>query len=76
MVECGLGWFAGKNLHQAELPKVIEKLEAEIAKLEGLMVDPALFTADPDKFQKASDALVARHEMLSDAEAEWMELGG
>ncbi len=51
----------------AELPKVIEKLE-------GLMADHALFKADPDKFQKASDALVARHEMRSDAEAEWMEL--
>ena len=58
----------------AELPEVIEKLEADIAKLEGLMADPELFTTQPEKFQKASDALVARHEMLANAEAEWMEL--
>ena len=58
----------------AALPEVMEKLETEITKLESLLADPELFTADPAKFQKASDALVVRHEMLSDAEAEWMEL--
>ena len=56
------------------LPDVISKLEAEIGKLETLMADPDLFTMHPEKFQKASDALIARHDMLSDAEAEWMEL--
>ncbi len=57
-----------------ELPSVIERLEQEIAKLEALLSDPDLFTQQPMKFQKASDALVARHETLSEAEAEWMSL--
>ena len=57
-----------------ELPALIEKLEAEIVRLEGLLADPALFAADPAKFQKASDALAARHEILQNAEGEWMEL--
>ena len=57
-----------------ELPALIEKLEAEIARLEGLLADPGLFAADPAKFQKASNALAARHEMLQNAEGEWMEL--
>ncbi len=61
--------------HRLEnLPNVIARLEAEIAKLEELMSDPALFTDHPVKFQKASDALVERHSMLSDAEEEWITL--
>lgn len=64
-----------KQQHRlAELPGVIEKLEAEIARLETLLADAELFTRDPEKFQKASDALVARHEMLDAAEMEWIEL--
>ena len=57
-----------------ELPSVIARLEAEIAKLEELMADPALFTDHPVKFQKATDALVERHAKLSDAEEEWLLL--
>lgn len=38
------------------------------------MGDPDLFTAQPVKFQKASDALVERHERLQAAEEEWLEL--
>ncbi|MHC0054972.1 ABC-F family ATP-binding cassette domain-containing protein [Actibacterium sp. D379-3] len=61
--------------HRLEtLPGVIERLEAEIAKLEELMSDPELFTKEPVKFQKATDALIARHETLAEAEAEWMAL--
>jgi ATP-binding cassette subfamily F protein uup len=56
------------------LPAEIERLGAEIAKLEELLSDPALFTEQPAKFQKASDALVQRHEKLSDAEEEWLVL--
>ncbi|ASM72109.1 MULTISPECIES: ABC-F family ATP-binding cassette domain-containing protein [Roseobacteraceae] len=56
------------------LPKEIARLEAEIAKLEELMSDPDLFTREPVKFQKATDALVARHEKLQEAEEEWLAL--
>ncbi|UWR23813.1 ATP-binding cassette domain-containing protein [Sulfitobacter sp. S190] len=65
--------FTEKHRLEA-LPAEIERLEAEIAKLEELMSDPELFTREPVKFQKATDALVARHEKLSSAEEEWMLL--
>ena len=57
-----------------ELPAVMEKFQAEIAKLEELLSDPDLFTKQPAKFQKASDALVERQIALSDAEEEWLAL--
>ena len=57
-----------------ELPKVIDQLTVEITKLEELLADPDLFTQHPVKFQKATDALVARQNALSDAEEEWLML--
>ncbi|MDX8349749.1 ATP-binding cassette domain-containing protein [Cognatiyoonia sp. IB215446] len=57
-----------------ELPDVIDRLTAEIGKLEQLLSDPELFTREPVKFQKATDALIARQESLSDAEDEWLKL--
>jgi len=57
-----------------ELPTVMERLEAEIAKLEQLMADPELFTREPVKFQKATDALVERQGKLAAAEEEWLML--
>ncbi len=61
--------------HRLEkLPAEITRLEAEIAKLEELMSDPDLFTREPVKFQKATDALVERQEKLSAAEEEWLVL--
>ncbi len=57
-----------------ELPKVMERLEAEIKKLEEFLMDPNMFTEQPVKFQKATDALVERNNALSDAEEEWMML--
>ena len=57
-----------------ELPSVIDKITAEITKLEELLADPELFTKQPVKFQKAMDALVARQTALSDAEEEWLAL--
>jgi len=58
----------------AELPEVLARLEAEIAKLEELMADPDLFTREPVKFQKATEALVERQAKLAAAEEEWLIL--
>lgn len=57
-----------------ELPGVIERLGAEIAKLEELLADPALFTREPVKFKKATEALSTRQQALMDAEEEWLSL--
>ncbi len=65
--------FTEKHRLEA-LPAEIARLEAEIAKLEELMSDPTLYTDNPVKFQKATDALIERNEKLQDAEAEWLVL--
>jgi len=63
------------QVHRLEtLPAEIERLGAEIERLEALLADADLFTREPAKFRKASDALVARHAALSDAEEEWLAL--
>jgi ATP-binding cassette subfamily F protein uup len=61
--------------HRLEvLPDEIARLEAEIAKLESLLADPQLFTREPVKFQKATEALTTRQAALGAAEEEWMTL--
>ncbi|KMW56639.1 ABC transporter, ATP-binding protein [Candidatus Rhodobacter oscarellae] len=65
--------FTEKHRLEA-LPGEIERLEAEIAKLSEFLSDPALFTDQPKKFEKASAALVERQQALSAAETEWLEL--
>ena len=56
------------------LPDEIARLEAEIAKLSELLGDPDLFSENPVKFQKATQALVERQEKLETAEEEWLYL--
>lgn len=56
------------------LPGEIERLEAEIAKLHTLMADPDLFTREPVKFRKATEALVQRQQKLAASEEEWLLL--
>jgi ATP-binding cassette subfamily F protein uup len=56
------------------IPAEMKQLEAEIGKLQELMGDPELFTANPVKFQKATDALIERQSKLDAAEEEWMAL--
>lgn len=65
--------FTEKHRLEA-LPSEIERLEAEIAKLEQLMADPELYSREPLKFKKATEALVERQEKLSAAEEEWLLL--
>jgi len=57
-----------------ELPKVIDRLTAEIAKLEELLADPELFTREPVKFRKATEAMAERQASLDAAETEWLVL--
>ncbi len=65
--------FTEKHRLEA-LPAEMERLEAEIVKLQELMSDPDLFTENPVKFQKATDALIERQARLDEAEEEWLIL--
>ncbi|MFK7945213.1 MAG: ATP-binding cassette domain-containing protein, partial [Paracoccaceae bacterium] len=56
------------------LPGEIERLGAEIAKLEEFLADPDLYTKAPAKFAKATGALTERQAALDAAETEWLEL--
>jgi ATP-binding cassette subfamily F protein uup len=58
----------------AELPGVIDRLGAEIAKLEDFLAQPDLYTKEPAKFAKGTEALVERQTALAEAEEEWMTL--
>ncbi|WP_284265073.1 ABC-F family ATP-binding cassette domain-containing protein [Roseicyclus amphidinii] len=57
-----------------ELPEVIARLEAEIGKLADLLSDAELFTREPVKFAKATEALAERQARLEAAEEEWLTL--
>lgn len=69
------GGLSFTEKHRLEaLPGVIERLEAEIAKLTQFLSDPALFQTAPAKFRKATEALTERQQALAQAEEEWMSL--
>ena len=57
-----------------DLPELIARLESEIGKLSELLADPDLFTREPVKFRKATEALAERQAALEAAEAEWLDL--
>jgi ATP-binding cassette subfamily F protein uup len=65
--------FTEKHRLEA-LPAEIQRFEAEIGKLEGLLADAGLFSREPVKFKKATEALVERQEKLAAAEEEWLVL--
>ena len=56
------------------LPKEIAKLEAEIEVLNTALVDPDLYSKNPDLFNVKSNALVDAQIKLGDCEEEWLEL--
>ncbi|QIE54032.1 ABC-F family ATP-binding cassette domain-containing protein [Pikeienuella piscinae] len=67
--------FGFRESHRlATLPGEMERLAAEIAKLEAFLSDPALYVSEPKKFAKASEALTERQAALGAAEEEWLEL--
>lgn len=57
-----------------DLPALIARLEAEIGKLNTLLADAELFTREPVKFRKATEALTERQSALETAETEWLDL--
>jgi ATP-binding cassette subfamily F protein uup len=56
------------------LPKKMEKLHADIAKLQRVLDDPNLYAKDRKKFDDASAAIAKAHDELSAAEERWLEL--
>ena len=65
--------FTEKHRLEA-LPSVIDKLGAEIAKLEEFLAQPDLYAVHPAKFNKGTEALVERQTALAAAEEEWLIL--
>jgi len=56
------------------LPKRMEELEAKIAKVQEMLADPELYSRDPARFRKATDALTQLQADLHAAEERWLEL--
>ncbi|MEP3511057.1 MAG: ATP-binding cassette domain-containing protein [Lentilitoribacter sp.] len=70
--ETGLSFTEKHRLKS--LPDEMARLEAEIGKLTELLADPDLFTREPVKFRKATEAMSERQNKLMSAEEEWLEL--
>jgi len=68
----GLSFTERKRLD--DLPAIIARLEAEIAKLTEFLSAPDLFTKEPVKFRKATEAIAERQALLAAAEDEWLNL--
>ncbi|MFC0407339.1 ABC-F family ATP-binding cassette domain-containing protein [Roseomonas elaeocarpi] len=56
------------------LPARMEKLSAELRKLGEILADPALYSRDRARFDKASAMMAERQAELARAEEEWLEL--
>jgi len=56
------------------LPKEIERLEFEIAKLKTALAKPGFYDEDPKKFNAWATELSKRENLLSEKEDQWLEL--
>jgi ATP-binding cassette subfamily F protein uup len=56
------------------LPKRMETLQADIAKLQRVLDDPNLYAKDRKTFDDTSAAIAKAHDELSAAEERWLEL--
>ena len=64
-----------KQQHELKtLTAEIDKLQAEIKKIEAVLAQPGLYNKDIKKFQAASNALAEAQEKLAAAEERWLEL--
>ena len=64
-----------RDRHALEtLPQRIAALEAEVARLGGLLGDPGLYTRDPARFAAVTQTLAAAQERLATSEEEWLRL--
>ncbi len=64
-----------KQKHALEtLPKEMKKLEAEIARLNGVLADGSLYAKNPQKFTDTGKALEKAQAALAKAEDEWLTL--
>ncbi len=64
-----------KDKHALEnLPARMESLQAEIARLHGLLADPKLYQRDPATFAKHSTAVTEAEGKLHKMEEEWIRL--
>ncbi len=68
----GLSFTEQKRLD--DLPALIARIEAEIAKLTEFLSTDGLYESDPAKFAKASGALIERQAALAKAEEDWLSL--
>src|SRR6202171_931363 len=66
-----------KDKHALEtLPKMMAKLQAEIAKQQRHLDDPNLYRKDRKRFDTASAALTTAQKELQEAEDKWLGVEG
>ncbi len=64
-----------KDKHALEtLPALIDRLNADIAKLNDVLAEPGLFERNPARFTKAAEALALTQGKLAESEEEWLRL--
>ena len=56
------------------LPDRMAKTEAEVARLQKVLADPALYSSDPKKYADSAQALQKAQATLESLEEEWLEL--
>ncbi len=70
--KAGFSFVDKHRLH--ELPNLMDRLEYEIKQLETFLSDSNLYLEHPNKFEKASAALIERQAEMKKLEDEWFKL--